>query len=344
MPVFARSFPMMADLARWEDQNPDNAVRSLFARWAFSGVEATSDAPLRLGVRDGYVNFYVKGQSVAKLSCGRDGPKLAVHQAYVSGRRRSSPRDGAALEQNYVPFDAASLADPATATLINGWIETADSYASAEKRFVDDLASTNPGIIDLEMGLPASDTLGSARVAPRMDIVIAQIVDGTPSIAFWEAKCANNPELRSNKEYEIHEGGFSGPKVLNQLRKYVDWMAEVGRIEQVTKAYKTTAALLLEFHGLFGTDANSRLDCISIWKALADANDPLIVVQPGVVIGNYWPEGCDEQIARDRMRQASASFAKNGHREKLHRNGISVFEANATGVLLPHLQMARVTA
>ncbi len=343
MPVFARSFPL-TDLAKWDIQHPGNVVRSLFSRWAFSGVMATSAAPLRLGLRDGYVNFYVNGQSVAKLSCGRDGPKLSVHQAYVSGRRRSFPRDGAALEQNYVPFDAKALADPATATLINGWIETADSYASAEKRFVDDLASANPGIIDLEMGLPASDTPGSARVAPRMDIVIAQIIDGTSSIAFWEAKCANNPELRSSKEYEIHEDGFSGPKVLNQVRKYVDWMADGSRIQQVTEAYRTTAAILLEFHGLFGAGTNDRLDCISIWKALAEAKDPPIVVQPGVVVGNYWPEGYHEQIASGRMRQAAESFARNGHREKLQRNGITVFEANAIGALLPHLQMAQVTA
>lgn len=94
MPVFARSFAVDA-LAEWDADNAGNPVRSLFDRWSLPGRRATSAAPLRLGLRDGYLNFYVKGQSVAKLSCGRDGPKLSVHEAYVAGRRRSGERDGA---------------------------------------------------------------------------------------------------------------------------------------------------------------------------------------------------------------------------------------------------------
>lgn len=341
MSVFARSFPL-ADLARWECQHPGNVVRSLFARWAFSGVEATSAAPLRLGVRDGYVNFYVKGQSVAKLTCGRDGPKLEVHQAYASGLQRGSVRDGANMEQDYLPFDANALADPANSSLINRWIKTAETYASAEKCFVDDLVSANPGIIDLEMALPASDTRDSARVAPRMDIVIAQILDGTPAIAFWEAKCANNPELRSSKEYELHENGFSGPRVLNQVRKYVDWMAGGDRTQQVIDAYKATAALLLGFQDLFGADDHKGLDCISIWNSLVETKNTPIVVQPGVVIGNYWPKGSNEPIKSHRMQQAAASFARNGHLEKLQRNGITVFETSSTGAILPILPLVTV--
>lgn len=344
MPRFARSFPLNA-LAEWEARHPGNLVRSLFEMWAYPGEKATKAAPLRLGVRDGYVNFYVKGQSVAKLSFGRDGPKLLVHQAYVSGRTRSDPRDNTTPEQNYITFDANALADPATATLISGWIETAESYASAEKRFVDDLAASNPGIIDLEMGLPANDTPGSARVAPRMDIVIAQIVKGTPSIAFWEAKRANNPELRSSKEYGILEAGkISGPKVVNQVQKYVYWMSEGDRVEQVVEAYKATAALLVELYRMFGRAEERGLDCIAVWQALAVAKEPVIVVKPGVVVGNYWPEGCSEGIASGRMRQAAGSFVRNGHREKLQRNGMTVYEVGSEGALLPNLPIATVPA
>lgn len=343
MTDFVRSFPLDA-LAKWDAQYPGNVVRSLFERWAFPGEKATRAVPLRLGVRDGYVNFYVKGQSVAELSCGRDGPRLSVHQAYVSGRVRTGRRDSVPREQGYDKFDANALTKPATATLISRWVETAETYASAEKRFVDDLVASNPGIIDLEMGSPAGDEPDSARVAPRMDLAAAQVMDGLPSIAFWEAKCAINKELRSSKEYEAREdGGFSGSTVLDQVREYVDWMEEGDRIAQVRKAYKDTAALLLEFHRLFGNGTGrDRLNCVTIWQALAEAKETHITVQPGVVIGTYWPEGYNEEIASGRMRQAAESFARDGHRDKLQRNGIRLFEVDSEGASLPRLPIAEV--
>lgn len=343
MPIFARSFAVDT-LAEWDARHPGNGIRTLFERWALPGLKATSAAPLRLGVRNGYVNFYVKGQSVAKLSCGGNVPKLDVHQAYELGQTRGDRPASTEPGRTYVPIDASALADPAIAARINGWIETAKSYASAEKRFVDDLAAANPGIIDLEMGLPASEAPDSARVAPRMDIVIAQIVDGVPSVAFWEAKCANNPELRSTQDYAVRADGFSGPKVLDQLRKYVDWMAELGRTTQVAAAYQATAATLLQFHRLFGSKAAPSPECVAIWQALAAGNDPRVVVRPGIVIGNYWPEGCIEKIGSDRMRQAANSFARNGHREKLERHGTIVFETDSDEATLPILPIAAVSA
>lgn len=342
MPVFARSFDTDA-LAGWNANKSGNAVHLLFDRWALPGEKATSETPLRLGLRDGYLNFYVKGQSVAKLFRGRGGPKLSVHKAYVAGRRRQRG-DGAPPMQGYQDYDASALADPATAALVAGWIETAETYASTEKRFVDDLIAANPGVIDLEMGLPASDLPGGERVAPRMDIVIAQLANGgVPSIAFWEAKCANNSELRARGEYERRQdGSFTGPRVLEQVGKYVRWMAESDRIAQVRQAYRNTADKLLEFHNLFRGNDSGQPECIRIWRTLAKAEAPAVIVQPGIVIGNYWPEGYAELIASSRMAQCAASFAKNRHGEKLERNGICVHEVGPDhkGPALPLLSAA----
>lgn len=336
MPVFARSFAMDT-LARWDADKSGNAVRLLFDRWALPGRKATSEAPLRLGLRDGYVNFYVKGQSVAKLSCGRDGPKLSVHNAYVAGHARGSERDGAL--QSYEDYNAKALTNPATATLVAGWIETAVTYASAEKRFVDDLVAANPGIIDLEMGLPASDLPGSERVAPRMDLVIVQVTDdASPTIAFWEAKCANNGELRASED--------NPPKVLGQVDRYVRWMSENGRVAQVQEAYRNTAATLIEFYHLFRGQEGDVPECVQLWKALAAAEAPAVTLQPGIVIGNYWPEGSTEGIASGRMAQSAASFARNKHREKIERHGIHVHEVGPDhkGAALPSLSTGPVLA
>lgn len=245
-------------------------------------------------------------------------------------------------------YDAQTLADPATAGLVAGWIETAETYASAEKRFVDDLIAANPGVIDLEMGLPAGDSPGSDRVAPRMDVVVAQAANGaSPAIAFWEAKCANNSELRSSREYEDRGAdGFTGPKVLNQVRKYVRWMEEGGRIDQVRTAYRNTAAALLDLHRLFGGTADGEPECVRIWRALVEADTPAVVVQPGIVIGNYWPEGHPEPIASGRMAQSAASFARNGHRDKLERAGLHIHEVSSDheDAALPLLSTGTVPA
>ena len=152
MPAFARSFAMKT-LAQWDADKPGSAISQLFDRWALPGEKATSQAPLRLGLRDRYINFYVKGQSVAKLSYGLTGPKLSVHSGYVAGQSRGSERD--ATLQSYEDYNAKALTDTVTAALVEGWIETAVTYASAEKRFIDDLVAANAGIIDLEMGLQA---------------------------------------------------------------------------------------------------------------------------------------------------------------------------------------------
>lgn len=336
MPVFARSFAMET-LVKWDADKPGNAVRLLFDRWALPGQKTTSEVPLRLGLRDGYVNFYVKGQSVAKLSCGRDGPKLSVHNAYVAGYARGSERDGTL--QSYEDYNAKALGDSVTATLVAGWIETAVTYASAEKRFVDDLVAANPGIIDLEMGLPASDLPGSERVAPRMDLVIVQVADDAfPIIAFWEAKCANNGELRASDD--------NAPKVLGQVDRYVRWMSENGRVAQVQEAYRNTAATLIKFYHLFRGQEGDVPECVQLWKALAATEAPAIIVQPGIVIGNYWPEGSTEGIASGRMAQSAASFARNKHREKIEQHGIHVHEVgpNHKGAALPLLSTGTVSA
>ena len=90
---------------------------------------------LRIGIRDGYLNFYVKGQSVAKLSCGRGNPTIETHKKYIEGRRRHRTGEDTAAERNgkdYISVSAVELAKTETARQIGGWIETAETYASAE--------------------------------------------------------------------------------------------------------------------------------------------------------------------------------------------------------------------
>lgn len=116
-------------------------------------------------------------------------------------------------------------------------------------------------------------------------------------------------------------------------------MEEGDRIVQVQHAYRTTAIKLLDLHRLFHEGDRSNLDSVGIWQGLAELDAPTVIVQPGIVIGNYWPEGYTESVASGRMAQCAASFARNGHRDKLQRAGIRVHEVGPDhgGLSLPFL-------
>jgi hypothetical protein len=316
---FARSFAV-GDLAAWSARNPGNAIQALFDLWCLPGEVSLADGPsLRLGLRDRYLNFYANGQSVGKLSFSGRLPKLAVHQAYLHGGRRDRTDTTEAVEGEYKAFDAGALATAATASLVSGWIETAKTYASAEKCFVDELIAANAGVIDLEMGLPANELENGKRAAPRMDLVIAQqYEDEQLSIAFWEAKCANNTELRAKAPRPPH--------VLKQIDTYIQWMGHEGRVAQVGQAYRTAASTLVELHQAFRNSSSSVPECVGIWRKLADLEQPEVTVRPGIVVGNYWPTSYQAQIASGRMRQSAESFARNNHRACIEDAGISLHE------------------
>lgn len=341
MTTFSRSFDVDA-LAEWDNNNPGNAVRELFNRWCLPGFANDGDVRLRIGVRDRYLNFYVKGQSVAKLSLVAKEPRLEVHEAYVTGTERNRSVDRARNEQTYHTYSGMDLASADTASSVARWVSTAYTYASAEKRFVDDLVSANAGVIDLEMALPASKLPGSAPVAPRMDVVVVQEERGRPSIAFWEAKCANNPELRAKDPENPDRDRV--PPVIGQVKKYVSWVSSQDRLDEVTTGYRRTADIFLRlFRHFRGKECSA--PCGDLWRLLAKAEAPTIVSEPGVVVGSYWPEGYTEEIASGRMRQAADSFRQRGHRAALEAKGIFVHLVGQSdsSPTLPFLTARQVT-
>jgi hypothetical protein len=203
--------------------------------------------------------------------------RFDVHPVYVAGHLRYEPRP-AHLGDRSVPNDSAGVAT----AQIDRWIEVAASYAGAEKAFVDDLVAANPGTIDLEMGLPANT---GERTAPRMDLVVAQ---SGGAIAFWEAKCGDNAELRARADYREDEHGkyLAGIHVIHQLRKYVSWMdvPNCDRRAEVAAAYRRTAAILLALADRFGVPGEAAR---AAWRELKVNTAAQVILPPGVVVGNY---------------------------------------------------------
>ena len=225
-------------------------VAELFRRWVLPGQ--AQDHALRIGVRDGYLNLYVGGQSVANIEASRrDGVRVSIHKKYANGICKpekgeltdmvaSDDRGGSTM----VTLRGEELNRPRPADIVELWIATAATYCGDEKRFVEDLVAANPNVVDLEMALPGDCRLlndTGKKAAPRMDLVtVVEDAGGKPRLNFWEAKCAVNGELRANSEIDIK--AKSGARVARQLHRYVQWMELDGREAEVVAAFQEKRA------------------------------------------------------------------------------------------------------
>jgi hypothetical protein len=314
MDKFTRYFPVDALM----NSDTSGGIDALFARWVLPGQDAGPQG-LRLAIRNGYLNFYVKGQSVGELRMVNSQPRLKIHTKYAKNILKGSKPE-IQVGQTYETLDAHKL-QAIGCGVVDGWISTAETYAGDEKRFVDDLVAVTPCVLDLEMGLPAdAGSQGEDRVAPRMDLVVAQVTE----IAFWEAKCATNGELRAEASYEEDAAGryVRGPHVINQLRRYQSWMGGEGRKDQVSAAYVQTAELLLALAKRFEKSGPA----IEAWRALMEVGDNAKVVPaPGVVVAGYCTPRADGK-PREKETKASedrlASFSK--HKDELAWRGVEV--------------------
>lgn len=308
MTKFRRAFHS-SSLARQLDAAP--ILRALLAQWQLPGPDAAPTRHgLRLAVRAGYLNFYAKGQSVAKVSLPRGDVRLEVHHKYLG-----APNAG----KDYIAYSGDTLnALPGAA--LDAWVGQALTCSSEEKRFVDDLVTANPGTIDLEMGLPGDPRAmrDGRKTAPRMDLVLLQSDGDAIRIAFWEAKCGDNGEIRATLNGPL-------PHVCAQLAQYSRWLHLPGRGAEVIAAYSETARILLDLAEIADKAPCQASD---LWRRAAGT--PLtMATRPGVVIGNYCAYHADRRNGASRSEmlvRRHATFHANGHHTRLMGEGIEVAE------------------
>lgn len=332
MDAFIRRFPFEI----LGTQRHSSGIAALFERWVLPGENA-EEYGLRLAIRNGYLNFYVKGQSVGELRMLDEWPRLKLHRKYLEIAEKGSLEAGD-LGQKYAKIDVETLSRTGP-DAVEAWIQTAETYAGDEKRFVDHLVAVTAGTIDMEMALPADDD-AVERSAPRMDLVVAQ----GQEIAFWEAKCAVNGELRARAPYrEAPDGSYiEGPHVLWQLRRYERWVGRPHRLEQVRSAYIATAQQLLALAEMFG----KRGPAIDAWRVLAGAGKGAsVILPPGIVIADYCP-ACADGKARDKAVAYAAKVRSfPDHEARLVAHGTTVARVNQKPerAVLPHLMPGAIS-
>jgi hypothetical protein len=279
----------------------------LVSMWKPAGQPSGQDG-LRLAIRNGYMNFYRNGQSVARVEAGpRSGAHLEVHLKYVMPddwknlKRGKDPKGQYYVrlsDKNKLTCDAyaGNLGKYSGLDTLKMWIDETADHNGAEKTFVDKLVSCNPNIIDLEMGLPGFLPENSQKkVAPRMDLVAIEQKNGQDTIIFWEAKMMRNGEERANGKLQ--------PPIITQLKNYETWLGLSGHEDCVRQAYKECCKITVAIHARAKQQNPSLAELGDLVMRVAHSqNIPEADKRPRVIIS-------DQEI--------DETWVANGHSKKL---------------------------
>lgn len=238
----------------------DGWLKDLLGLWVPSGHPA-GEHGLRLAIRNGYLNFYHQGQSIAQVKFDRSGkPYAYVHHKYV---RKADGQKYARLSDDKVLLpDGSEEPYSSGGSSLKRWIEESKKYSGLEKKFVDQLISDNPSIIDLEMALPA---YGEYRTAKRMDCVALEKVGAEIGVVFWEAKTIDDKRLRSST---------GEPEVCNQLAYYRTYLMQEDKAKAVSDAYIDACKLLRAIAEMAGK--RELLDPM-VLKVAGDQSERLVI-------------------------------------------------------------------
>ena len=324
---FCRSFPTNDLTPDVLEKNP--WLGDLLTLWHPTGTSgglkaSSSDYHLRLAIRDGYLNFYRAGRSLALVRFGSHGElKAKIHNKFIFGEKGSG--------QSYVTLTSGGLLEsehgPACPyggmKMLRSWIRNAYAPQQYEKLFVNSVISQNANIVDVEMALPAflddpaKQKLAKPKrkqrpTAPRMDLVALEQSANGWQLVFWEAKLISNGEAKSEGDTE--------PQVVEQLGRYMYWLHQGTHIGDVEDAYRTNCQILVKLRELA---KQYRPDI----EALGDGISAVGAPQADI------PSLCDKPRILIDARQRDTAFVGHHHLEKL-RNPPYVF----------HVQMIELDA
>lgn len=235
---FLRSWSAFEDAAK---SNEPHWFKDLLTLWRPSG-HPSGEVGLRLAIRAGYLNLYRLGQSIARVGCVSGRLTADVHYKYVLDERPAGMSEKSPyllLSERGAYFRNRLVANYEGPSTLRRWIAAAERYAGDEKKIVDELVEKNDCVIDLEMAIPA---WALSKVAVRMDLVA--IEDET--VVFWEAKTVNDGRIRCRAAFEENRL----PHVLKQLSNYRLFLQHESHLEDVERAYRNTAGLLVKLRAL----------------------------------------------------------------------------------------------
>ncbi len=157
------------------------------------------DKELFLAIRDGYLNFYYKGNSILRLSLTNRGLVGKIHYKYLLHPKH---------KPEYISIgqdDKLPRIDPVANGAVDLLKKASEPYAGLEKDGVHKIIHANSNIIDVEIAFPK---LGGKQ--NRIDFCALRETDGRFELCFYECKHFSNSELRAKSQ----------PKVIEQIQRY----------------------------------------------------------------------------------------------------------------------------
>lgn len=276
----------------------DNWWKDLLKLWAPGGTPA-GEHGLRLAVHDGKLDFYRRGACIGHVAFGHRNRRVAAHvkvsAAYVQGRGATGCLRFGDGHHAYAPGD------------VRRWIAGSAYKHGAEKWGVDDVVGCNPGVMDLEMGLPGAGPGGSAL---RVDIVTLDEARGGFRIALWEAKPLHAAALRRKDK---------DPAIVGQVCAYRKFLTPA-RADHIIAAYRASLATMLEIAAMANRDL----------PLVARARDAELTLAPTIGLALFKGVKADADGRRTLIRYSAETWAE--HRARL--NGIHICEAEDPATLV----------
>ena len=247
----------MSEFGRWLSSECVSALQAL-SRNATENwwKEVLANPDLFLALRGGYLNAYVKGQSIFKIGSERgngldqDGaPRVSIHYKYLV-----QPDLG--KRDPYIWFDGQQFAVKPSDVVQTTYepnitlprlIKTASRFCGPEKAGVHEIAKNERKIIDLEIALSQSSDEGSS--APRMDLAV--LIPNGPShasLVFCEAKCADNVELWTLEKEKKNESGIRNLSIVAQIEKYKKYISNDRNRQNLITSYVEVCKTLTNLH------------------------------------------------------------------------------------------------
>jgi hypothetical protein len=266
MTTFARQFDVAAAV-----RARDPWFLDLLRLWRPSGVEA-GELGLRLAVRNGYLNFYHLGQSIALIRVQQRGALTReLHWKYVwpgmdpPAASAYAVQRGDSVQLSGMP--ALTYQGPQTLT---AWIQTAKGYVGAEKRHVEQMVAGSANVMDLEMGHPGT--------ALRIDLVGVE----EDSAGLW-LRCV---EVKRSRDSRVRSKG-PRPEVIDQLEAYANYLSSPENSNAMASAYAETARVLVSLAELAAEAGNP----VQLSDLLVRACSEPLRVRPRVTLAVVVDEG-----------------------------------------------------
>lgn len=247
MSEFQRKLNRLDRLKALAEAEGNNWWKELLGRWQLPGTEAGTEG-LRLAIRDNYLNFYRRGQSVARVSFDANGsPCASVHLKYLGCKDVAKGKEYACLKNGAFIASGRPEIPYVLDHTLKTVIQNAETKAGREKFMVDLVVVQTPSVVDLEIGLPRLP--GESGGGPRMDLAVLEEDPAKKRIqlVFWEAKTIDDARLRATNPEDA--------KLRIQLDKYVEFMKDDDRCLNATQSYRENCKLLVQLAEMAGKAA-----------------------------------------------------------------------------------------